>query len=383
MGVYKNMIDNLKANPLFAMSLCSKELFHSNFWAWLIENDPEYATVFFKDFNVHVFDKVQRESLHRDITIITTQKEYFIVENKLKSIPREDQLNDYKKSYFTKGVLTGIEDIGIKSDGWSFISYDDIAKGIMEVTEKSSKEIIRENKSLIISYYKMLCQISKLLKMALSDKKTLNYEEYNKFHDIRLHDIYQKMCAQKFLAYFNDHSRKELEECCPRGYTLQAENYYTNGKAGIDIRYVADKILKMMEPVMAGVQIEHDQYRIVVQREPGRSIIPTDEVYQEFLSYGLFDSSFDRKAEKRMAFDKLTSMKPRGNNGMYNTYSNDNGYVFVYQYYNLDFKSDSVRYNILCNNIVQDMKKVSQILEDNSEHITLKTNEYLKKANIL
>lgn len=36
-------IEDLKKNPIFAMSLSSKELFHSNFWAWLFERNIEYA----------------------------------------------------------------------------------------------------------------------------------------------------------------------------------------------------------------------------------------------------------------------------------------------------------------------------------------------------
>jgi hypothetical protein len=34
--------DILKKSPLFNLSLSSKELFHSNFLAWLCENYPNY-----------------------------------------------------------------------------------------------------------------------------------------------------------------------------------------------------------------------------------------------------------------------------------------------------------------------------------------------------
>ena len=29
------IVDELSKNAMFRLSLCSKELFHSNFWAWL------------------------------------------------------------------------------------------------------------------------------------------------------------------------------------------------------------------------------------------------------------------------------------------------------------------------------------------------------------
>jgi hypothetical protein len=31
----------LKTSPVYAMSLGSHELFHSNFWAWMMDNHPK------------------------------------------------------------------------------------------------------------------------------------------------------------------------------------------------------------------------------------------------------------------------------------------------------------------------------------------------------
>ena len=86
-------LDKLKQSPLFAISLSSKELFHSNFWAWLIEYNPEYAKVFFDDIVVDSNEnlKVCREEKNRDITIHYQNKEY-VIENKLKSMPYINQL---------------------------------------------------------------------------------------------------------------------------------------------------------------------------------------------------------------------------------------------------------------------------------------------------
>ena len=40
-------IEELHQSPIYAMSLCSKELFHSNFWAWLMEQDERFIELFF------------------------------------------------------------------------------------------------------------------------------------------------------------------------------------------------------------------------------------------------------------------------------------------------------------------------------------------------
>mgnify|MGYP001662281583 CR=1 FL=1 len=46
----KNIVDKLNKLPLFAMPNGSMELFHSNFWSWLINRiDNEYALAFVKD----------------------------------------------------------------------------------------------------------------------------------------------------------------------------------------------------------------------------------------------------------------------------------------------------------------------------------------------
>lgn len=47
MGI-DEIIRNLEESPIYAMSLGSKELFHSNFWAWLMKTDPKFISIFLK-----------------------------------------------------------------------------------------------------------------------------------------------------------------------------------------------------------------------------------------------------------------------------------------------------------------------------------------------
>ena len=44
------IIDGLKQSPLFQLSLASKELFHSNFLAWLCVTYPDHAGRLFAAF---------------------------------------------------------------------------------------------------------------------------------------------------------------------------------------------------------------------------------------------------------------------------------------------------------------------------------------------
>lgn len=93
-------IEYIKKSPIFAMSLCSKELFHSNFWAWLMEQDEAFIEIFFKNDNGKQLVGIGREDGHRDITVYRKndrsnhdeKSDVYVIENKLKSIPTEKQL---------------------------------------------------------------------------------------------------------------------------------------------------------------------------------------------------------------------------------------------------------------------------------------------------
>ena len=136
----KDVVDKLRNNPVFRMSLASKELFHSNMLAWFLESsdseDPllsdiakELAKLFMPDYTVLT---VLRERKHFDLLIVllptkdcndsiknslTEISNFFqnseqisedllktlngckfaVVENKFKSIPNDRQLNEYKQ----------------------------------------------------------------------------------------------------------------------------------------------------------------------------------------------------------------------------------------------------------------------------------------------
>ena len=53
------IIKELKQNPLFAMSLGNKELFHSNFWAWIMEIESETDRYREKNSFIYFFFDIQ------------------------------------------------------------------------------------------------------------------------------------------------------------------------------------------------------------------------------------------------------------------------------------------------------------------------------------
>ena len=108
-------VEKLNNNPIFQLSLSSKELFHSNFLAWLAE-DKNTQALFKKilstwlgedtfDYNTDCME-VKREYKNFDFSICEkiindeeseTGKIRLVLENKFKSIAYKAQLDNYKK----------------------------------------------------------------------------------------------------------------------------------------------------------------------------------------------------------------------------------------------------------------------------------------------
>ena len=85
-------IKYLSGNAMFAMSLTSRELFHSNVWAWMIRKYPSiFTSVFYKEYDGQSTVEVFREEKHYDLLLKINDK-YIIIENKFKCMPNKKQL---------------------------------------------------------------------------------------------------------------------------------------------------------------------------------------------------------------------------------------------------------------------------------------------------
>jgi hypothetical protein len=101
-------IDSLRASALFHLSLASKDLFHSNFLAWLCEQFPDLIGPVFGQFaripcRSYEGLQVHRERRNIDLTIEFPNEESLIIENKVKSIASEEQLERYSDQAHDKG----------------------------------------------------------------------------------------------------------------------------------------------------------------------------------------------------------------------------------------------------------------------------------------
>ena len=108
----KEILDHLKANPIFKMSLGSKELFHSNFLEYLWEvNNLMFVRIIntllsYTDTQlsetIHYYLRREKENFDISLYHYLDNKEDnkivydLILENKVKSIPYKEQLEKYE-----------------------------------------------------------------------------------------------------------------------------------------------------------------------------------------------------------------------------------------------------------------------------------------------
>lgn len=365
----------LKNSLIFQMSLGSKELFHSNVWAWLMEKDSRIINVFFDvDLARYKVDSVLREYHKRDIVVeleelSSHRKYYLLLENKIKSLPTREQLDRYTDMLDGRELLgatfTGLvnpfrENPQIKNREkkitavWRFARYDKIADGIEKIVAASDC-FSGDKKQQIGEYCEIIRRMDKVLSEELEKAKNrLAYE--NGLTELRINDLFVKLKGATFIDYMNEEERKkELPNV--DGYDLYIAQSFHNGKATLDFRYTNWKDEKTPWLTM-GIQLEGKQYRRVAERGDLKGAKPRD-IYHEFEQKGWFDGTFD-KQNNRAVFGKPTSMAGRQAE-RFNKYMGENS-AFVYQYY--DITEECNGYEELFASLKEDLLQAKNILEN-------------------
>lgn len=342
MNKNEKRIYELKKSPLFALSSSSKELSHSNYWAWLMEDDAAFIEVFFKKLNVKEC-KVFREKKHCDITIECEGKAY-IVENKIKSIPTQEQLDKYKKDVdnFERGILTGIKDTIKCPEGWRFLSYEEIADEFEKINRK-------KNDAFLTQYISDIRNISKLLKSIMYNVKNAIPldEDYKELKEIRFDDIAKKYKASDF------HSKivkeKEIKEWLKDNLVIMTG--YNHKHSTIDIKFQSNN----GRHDAIGIQIENNQYRRILEK-----LDVGEDDFNEYKKLNWFGEYQDH-GKGRIQFSK-DDIKKTSMTKKFCKYSAN----FIYQYWNLDDEGniEGLSYQQIKQQIIDDIKIAKAIWEN-------------------
>lgn len=346
-------IDKLKNSPLLAMSLGSKELFHSNFWAWLFTRDDgcRYAQLFFPE--IISTPKVEREQGNRDLTLwVDNNTKAFVIENKIKSSPTKKQLDGYeevlnKHKLFAGGVITGIVEPSFiaQCPHWKFISYNSIGKAILSIAGDKpgfDNDLIREYAEMIITLSSSILDFTGSYTNSL-----VRWQECEEMESIRMGDICKKINADMFVQYLNQTLKPELERIMPDEFELEITSGFTNKSSLIDIRYTS----RSHREFMIGIQIQGSQYRKCAER---RTTTNCDKVFNEFKLAGWF-TDFDPKQKPKEIMGHDTSLGKEFD--QYIGTAEKMTYYFVYQYWNItDYSFEHLKEQIL-----SDMKDATTI----------------------
>ena len=324
------LIKKLKESPLFFLFLSSKELFHTNFWAWLFEIKGQEALRLFSDSQFEYMPKVGRE-IQKSYNptkikayeiksvvdlLITTSSSKIVVENKVKDFPTIEQLERIMGSFslepvesfvlvslFRTSHLKQKIDVLENSEGkkWEIMTYGDLAKKI--------KPRIFTNGTLKPQFYESLIEdyiefIQNLHNLAYDDslKVTNEYDfaiEFNNgtdqlfklLNDINFWEVYQKMRASHLkYEYENGYQPKFLDKV---GYSINHQ------KATINFPYILINGNKK-NVLEIGVQLENNQYRRYVSCKDAKKMfmrLSKERVFldgtikhkknkEDFLNYG-------------------------------------------------------------------------------------------------
>jgi len=221
--------DAIKASPLFQLSLGSKELFHSNFIAWLGGKYPEQVGKVFapylKDSEGDLtITRIEREQKNIDVHLYFANGQELLFENKVKSIPYIEQLEEYTEGHadnqnfilltLTRPEFTKTDKIPVHDTFWHTMSYRELAgslKTLVPVVGEQYDKLILDDYIYFITF---ISDIMDDVDVKESDQFTFYKPETDNtlalFQDIRMADVYLKIKYQSLGSLLIERLHKEL-----------------------------------------------------------------------------------------------------------------------------------------------------------------------------
>ena len=354
---FQKLINELDKSPIFIMSLGSKELFHSNFWAYLMRHKDYKLFVYslFKEEQLESSEplEIKREFKNRDIVILYKGKE-FVIENKIKSYPDQEQLKRYgEDTNMVSGIVTGIKKPPFElPKKWTFVSYFEIASILRDVITED-----KYLKSIVLDYCNVLKSINTLMNLSLAETKgRLSYwtPSIGLLGNVRLMDVFRKLKADDFAIACKD-IELNFKKLCEsyNGWLFNISRSFHNGKATLSFEFL--KYINEKYTGSIGIQIEDNQFRLFLGFAEGTKYNVSD-IFNIGKELGWFDSSFNKK-ENRKVFGYYTSMSKNPC-----SYSGS----WLYQYFDtwIENKQDIQQYSKLKEIINEYLNKAISLLDD-------------------
>lgn len=224
---YINELEELYKNPMFRISLGSKELFHSNFLAFLWDCDKQAFLNVINDLlqnkKINVNELLGKEGLtiyrekeNLDLCICHTENKKdcidIIIENKVKSIPYIEQLDEYRQTaakpqyknstavtYILLTLADEFPNIEAIAKDWNIITYDQLVKAIKQYYRKN--DIESRLQQYVADYTDFIDKLSALqIVDKFNDEPFHNPAIIEAYHKTKLSDLYLKQRGSYFIC---------------------------------------------------------------------------------------------------------------------------------------------------------------------------------------
>ena len=233
----KGFKEALRTSPLFNLSLCSKELFHSNFLYWLGTTHCALFVAVCKELGCKVNwnaspENIKREYCNLDLCACCDGQITFILENKVKSIPQKSQLDRYVREnnpqtddLILLSLATEFPDKeNILNDGlWKIRSYKDLCEAISK--HKNLLEGDSYALALVEDYCSFINNLHQLSQTWLLKKESyflLPKDEKKEIEELRIGDLMDKIWYSQLCASLNKYIMDKFHLETVSGYGIEA-----------------------------------------------------------------------------------------------------------------------------------------------------------------
>lgn len=283
----QEIVEKLDKLALFHLSLASRELFHSNFWYWLstIGSDGPrklYRALAVEDDTDHVPSVVFRREVRRKenksatADLVAMSGDYtalLVVENKLKDIPRKEQLQRLSTAFESDSPLFVVvtplppemlddlrQDESLSQ--WSYLQYGKLAEKIRELFLPTGNSY---HDALIHEYIHLLTHLSALSQALFRSSHQKSYDFvkdqdpnlFDALNRVKLWELYQRIRGSDMARYIG----AKLKE---RGIDVNPVVGINHKKATIDFKLFLETENQVKSSAI-GIQIEGNQYRKILE----------------------------------------------------------------------------------------------------------------------
>lgn len=295
-------VNSLQSSPLFHLSLTSKELFHSNFLYWLGVTYRDLFKETFSNLGCRTAAwpedwTVEREykaakSISLDLCVKGPGKNgkiYLILENKVKSIPNQQQLNRYVAirnvaptcDFVLLSLATDFPDkdqIDVNSGGkWIVWNYGDLAAALDKALTSCGGNVSPFHKAILEDYIQMVRGLDGLFGHLTVDDNGRYCDNVSQVYaNLRMDDVYEKIRTSLIAEKLRNRLKKEfpnqtidikselkieeIGESNEKPLTkVYVDSGYTNKQGVVDAK------VKINDRYVLTVQIQGEQYRHAIE----------------------------------------------------------------------------------------------------------------------